>query len=149
MRQGGDKRCLLSQFFDSDPPEASKGLISLDEKGESDGIRRMVYDDLKTEEKSKTLDMMFDWFAEIHKSNRSHRETRIAGEDVSWFLRNGFAKEFLAAEKGLGRHLHDMMSLLCSYNAEGMALASQLKTVIESHRHVIIDHPMAVYAAPE
>lgn len=132
------KDAVLSQFFDpSVPPEPLKALISLGINAnpvEIDNTQRMTYDEfLKAESKSKAMDDMFAWIGEMHKSNRSGRETRIAGEDASRFLRNGFESEFLDAEKKIGRRLQERMSVLCSYYPEGITLECQPQRTIESH----------------
>jgi hypothetical protein len=152
------KDAVLSQFFDHLAAPRTQALISLSScgaegksaAGKFEKVQSIItYDEfLKVKEKSEAMDVMFKWIWDIHKSNQSGRETRIAGEDASWFLRNGFENEFLDAERMMGRRLHDKMSVLCSYDAEGITLASQLKRVIESHRYVIIEQPMAVYVAP-
>ena len=154
------KDTVLSQFFYQSPvPDnnnsSRKALIRLDDDDDSRPIRfsdvqKIYYDDfLMMERKSQVMDSMFDWIGEIHKLNQSGRETRIAGEDASWFLRNGFEQEFLNAERKIGRQVQDRIAILCSYDVDGIALESQLKSVIEAHQYIISDQPMAVYVAPE
>ena len=112
-------------------------------------MKSITYDEFLIVEKSKAMSGMFEWISEIHKSNLSGRETRVAGEDASWFLRNGFDNEFLDAEKKIGRRVQDKISVLCAYDTERIPLESQLKRIIESHGYVIIDRPMEVYKAPK
>lgn len=140
------KGLVLSQFFD---PSASGAIISLTNMSDKFGVQQMAYEDLLKVGKSGAMSRMFMWIEEIHRANRSGRETRLAGEDASWFLQNGFEDEFLDAERSLGRRLADKRSVMCSYNAEGIATESQLKKIIESHGHIIIDQPLAVYRAPK
>jgi hypothetical protein len=153
---------VLSQFFsqsavpdnNNNSSSSRKALVSLDNddtgpKRFSD-VQKIYYDDfLKIEEKSEVMDRMFDWIGEIHKLNQSGRETRIAGEDASWFLRNGFEQEFIDAERKIGRQVQDKIAILCSYDVDGIALENQLKSVIEAHKYIITDQPLAVYVAPE
>lgn len=152
---------VLSQFFyqlavpdNNNNSSSRKALISLDNDDTGpirfSDVQKMYYDDfLKIEGKSEVMDRMFDWIGEIHKLNPSGRETRIAGEDASWFLRNGFEQEFIDAERKIGRQVKDKMAILCSYDVDGIALENQLKSVIEAHKYVITDQPLAVYVAPE
>jgi hypothetical protein len=151
---------VLSQFFyqsavpdDNSNSSGRKALISLDDDTRPikfSNVQKIYYDDfLKIEQKSEVMDRMFDWIGEIHKLNPSGRETRIAGEDASWFLRNGFEQEFIDAERKIGRQVQDMIAILCSYDVNGIALENQLKSVIEAHKYVITDQPLAVYVAPK
>ncbi len=147
-----EKNNILSQFFDpSASPYTLRAIISLSSNSarKYQKVKSITYDEFLIVEKSKAMSGMFEWISEIHKSNLSGRETRVAGEDASWFLRNGFDNEFLDAEKKIGRRVQDKISVLCAYDTERIPLESQLKRIIESHGYVIIDRPMEVYKAPK
>lgn len=138
------KDAILSQFFD---PSTSGALVSLKMSGKF-GVPQMVYEDLLKMRKAEALEGMFVWLEEVHRTNRSGRETRVAGEDASWFLQNGFEEEILEAERSLGQRISVKRSVMCSYNIAGIATEGQLKKIIESHGHIITDQPLAVYHAP-
>ncbi|MGI0082915.1 MAG: hypothetical protein ACREAG_06425 [Nitrosopumilaceae archaeon] len=70
--------------------------------------------------------------------------TRIADEDVTWWIKNGFADEHLKLEKKLGKRLDDNMLILCAYNISNMN-DKQIATVIEPHGLVILDDPLSLY----
>jgi hypothetical protein len=143
------KNIVLSEFFDpSASPYALKALISLNGHHATTkfcGVQSIAYSEFLKVEKAKAMDEMFRWLGKIHKSNLSGRETRVAGEDASWFLRNGFESELLDAEQVMGKQVKDRMSVLCSYSLYGIEKKSQIEKIIQCHEYVIIDEPFAVY----
>jgi hypothetical protein len=81
--------------------------------------------------------------------------TRVAGEDCSWFFRNGLTNEFLTAEKSIGTQIQDNISIMCSYDLSNVAATVDydndkqnndlLKTIISSHKYVVLDEPFSIY----
>jgi len=142
---------MLAEFFEpsASSPYALKAIISLDTTGKPKyrGVKNISYNEFLKVEKEKAMAEMFRWIGEIHKSNLSGRETRVAGEDASWFFRNGFENEFLSAEEEIGRQVRDRISVLCSYDLGNMQNKEQLKRIIQSHGYVVIDEPLTVYRA--
>ena len=143
------KNSILSEFFDpSASPYALKALISLNGHHATTkfcGVKSIAYDEFLKVEKAKAMGEMLRWIGDVHKSNLSGRETRVAGEDASWFLRNGFEREFLDAEQAIGKQVKDRMSVLCSYSLYGIEKKNHIDKIIQCHEYVIVDEPFAVY----
>ena len=60
-----------------------------------------------------------NWMEDLLNRTTTHT-VRIAAEDDEWFLWNGFEKETLDLEGSLGATLHDNLSILCSYDVNGI-----------------------------
>jgi hypothetical protein len=86
---------------------------------------------------------------------KSWQQQRVAGEDCSWFFRNGLTNEFLIAEKSIGTQIQDDISIMCSYDLSNVAATvdydndkqnnDRLKTIISSHKYVVLDEPFSIY----
>lgn len=83
-----------------------------------------------------------DWIAGLGSSEANG--IRVAGEEDSWFLQNGFENELLLLEDSLGPHPQDKVSVLCSYDLSNVS-ELQLRRLIEAHSIAITDEPFIVY----
>lgn len=109
---------------------------------------------------SSSLDQEYyisDYIADAEKIITA--ATRVAGEDCSWFFRNGLTNEFLTAEKSIGTQIKDNISIMCSYDLSNVAATVDydndkqnknknndlLKTIISSHKYVVLDEPFSIY----
>ncbi len=87
----------------------------------------MLYEELLQEQEYEVVARRIaDWIAKLISSNKSRQTTtdsptRIAGENVMWWFRNGFAGYALVLEKSYGRNLQDNMSALCGYNISNVS----------------------------
>src|SRR6266705_2221831 len=71
--------------------------------------------------------------------------TRIAVEDYSWLLQNGFAKGLMELEQNIGRRVKENMTILCGYNIAKLTDAKKLETLLDFHGYAILDQPFRVY----
>lgn len=99
-----------------------------------------------------------EWLTELNSANKSQQNnddspTRIAGEDVVWCFRNGFAGYVLRSEKSCGRYLQDNMSCLCGYDISNVNNEhidrESIDALISAHGYVILDEPLSLYRAPD
>jgi hypothetical protein len=120
----------------------------------------MLYEELLQEPRDYEVVVTrgVDWIAKLISSNRSRQTssdipTRIAGEDLMWWLRNGFAGYLLALERSRGRYLQDNISALCGYNLSNVSDRhidrELICMLISAHGYVILDEPFSLYRAPD
>jgi hypothetical protein len=155
------KNKILSEFFDYCQTEGDDcekklpvGLISIKEtpiKLRAD-LLHISYDELlNAPRRDKIKEKLAAWINYVHSFNKSQRfPTRIANEDATMWLRNGFD-----AHDGL--HLEQMFSTLtCDVNAsmlcafdiskiEETDVNTMLKSLLSAHDYVILDEPLVVY----
>ena len=155
---------LLTAFFDTMIlGNASKGLFSF-KKPANDYLSCindiMLYEELLQEPRDyeAVARRGADWIAKLISSNKSRQNstdvpTRIAGEDVMWLLRNGFAGYLLDSERSWGRYLQDNISALCGYNISNVSNRlidrELISMLISAHGYVILDEPFSLYRAPD
>jgi hypothetical protein len=107
--------------------------------------------------------ILSDWIAKLQSSNRSDKEpieeveentiqtTRIAEEDATWWLRNGFDHQIISIEKLLDNDTQENdISVLCAFDRSKISNIdndknSIIKTTIAVHEYVILDEPFRVY----
>ena len=84
----------------------------------------------------------------LHSSNKSDFATRIAFEDGTWWLRNGFADDYVRFEKSycIGKHIQNNLSILCGYDISTFN-ELYMETIIASHIYVILDEPLIIFKA--
>jgi hypothetical protein len=154
---------LLTAFFDTMIlGNASKGLFSFKKPANDylSGIHDiMLYEELLQEPRDyeAVARRGADWIAKLISSNTRQNSTdfptRIAGEDVMWWLRNGFAGYLLDSERSCGRYLQDNMSALCGYNISNVGNRhidrELMSMLISAHGYVILDEPFSLYSAPD
>lgn len=135
------KETVLSEFFGT---TSSTGGILLVSPRHMPFAETMLYEQLLSEDRSKAMNRAFEWVYAIHAKNNSVKGTRIAGEDASWFFRNGLASEFMETEKLIGTTVAENISFLCSYDITEID-DSYLEAIIPCHGFVILDEPLSIY----
>jgi hypothetical protein len=155
---------LLTAFFDTMVlGNASKGLFSFKKPANDylSGINDlMLYEELFQEPRDyeAVARRGADWIAKLISSNKSQQTTiasltRIASEDLMWWLRNGFAGYLLDSERSRGRYLQDNFSALCGYNISNVGNQhierEFMSSLISAHGYVILDEPSSLYRAPD
>jgi hypothetical protein len=163
------KQRALSAFFNPSAKEKTvKGLVSRKLLGHTDFKldSNVLYDELfSNAEKSEIPKRRLDWIQSLHSSQSSSQisadtfhpgregqweqqlQTRIAGEDCTWFFNNNLGDGSLSAEKSLGRRIRDNISVLCMYNISNIEEEQTIKDLVTCHSHVILDWPFMVYTA--
>ncbi len=135
---------ILSEFFDPiHSGKTPKGLLS-HKPTQLKFVNNLLYDELFHADKDVVMKRLSRWVSRLHSSNKSNMPTRIADEDVTWWIKNGFADEHLKLEEKLGRRSDDNMLILCAYDISSMN-DKQIGTVIAPHGLVILDDPLSLY----
>jgi hypothetical protein len=141
---------ILSEFFSiSGNDNVPKGLLSVTPADNLNQISsNMLYDKLllRVQRKYEALKKLSDWMFNLHSSNKSDFATRIAFEDGTWWLRNGFADDYVRFEGSLGKHIQNNLSILCCYDISNFN-ELYIGAIIASHIYVILDEPMIIYKA--
>jgi hypothetical protein len=164
------KNKILSKFFDPHTTgRVSKGMLLL-KKPDNDfcdfRCTNILYEELLSQDnrtKHGITKILSDWIAKLHSSNRSEKEqfeegeentiqtTRIAEEDATWWLRNGFDHQIISIEKLLDNDTQENdISVLCAFDRSKISNIdddknSIIKTTIAVHEYVILDEPFRVY----
>ena len=135
---------VLSAFFNPTMIWRTKnGLISKIPK-KLKSVKNIVYGDFLYMDKTAAMKKFADWVSKLHSSNKSDMPTRMAGEDATWWARNGFAEEHLKLEQSTGRNSYENMSILCCYDISHID-NEQLKSIVDSHGYVLLDEPFMMY----
>jgi hypothetical protein len=141
---------ILSEFFSiSGNDNVPKGLLSVTPADNLNQISsNMLYDKLllRVQRKYEALKKLSDWMFNLRSSNKSDFATRIAFEDGTWWLRNGFADDYVRFEGSLGKHIQNNLSILCCYDISNFN-ELYIGAIIASHIYVILDEPMIIYKA--
>jgi hypothetical protein len=157
----------LSAFFDSAiTGNSPRGLISVESNTSNTNLKlnsNILYEELFLSVKmSSAMKRMFDWINSLYSSSNTLNEkekeehdtreeegeskiTRVAGDDATWFFRNGLGNEILLAEKSIGKCIQENISVLCMYNISKMPDLQIMKTIMATHSYVILDSPFIVY----
>ncbi|MGB7955625.1 MAG: hypothetical protein WCF23_16745 [Candidatus Nitrosopolaris sp.] len=147
-KKSNDK--ILADFLSiSGDYSVPKGLLSVIPADNLNLISsNMLYDKLvlRVQNKHEALKKLSDWMFNLHSSNKSDFATRIAFEDGTWWLRNGFADAYVRFEKSLGKHIQNNLSILCGYDISTFN-ELYIEAIIESHIYVILDEPLIIYKA--
>jgi len=151
------KNNILSEFFHRQEQEDHQdpiplGLISIKTPKLDAHLFNISYDELLNKtRKYKAKESLAAWIAHVHSCNKSeHHATRIAEEDASLWLKNGFsADEDLNLEQMFSTLTCDNnLSILCAFDISKIAesdINSMLKSIISAHDYVILDEPFVVY----
>ena len=114
----------------------------------------MLYEELlhESREEQVVARKLADWvhsLKNLRLGNIKNGATRIASEDVTWWMRNGFDDHYcIGFEESIGRYLQDNLSVLCGYNISEYSNNGTINTMIAAHGYVILDEPFIVYRAP-
>ena len=129
------------------------GLISIKTpKKISADLYNISYDELLNETSMvRAKERLAAWIGHVHSFNKSQRfPTRIAEEDATLWLKNGFSPdEDLQLEQMFSTLTCDNnMSILCAFDISKIAesdINSMMKSIISAHDCVILDEPPVVY----
>ena len=136
---------VMPEFFRSDIPEESKCLVSLAPIPLL-SVKKMLYRELSKGDRQSILKKYMGFFEYTHSSNRSRSATRMAGEDSTWFLENGLFDEHQELEYAVGREGVESRIILCGYDMAAIPNKTAVERIIGSHRYVIIEQPLTLYA---
>jgi hypothetical protein len=136
---------VLSEFFDPRATgDAPKGLFSV-RPSTFESVNNLVQEDVSGLDRYAAIRKIRAWMAEVHSSNQTNLPTRIAVEDYSWLLQDGFAKGLASLEQSIGRRVNQNMTILCGYNASKLTELKTLETMISFHGYAILDQPFRAY----
>ena len=139
---------VIKEFFDPDMTErASKGLLS--EKPIMKGsVENRLYEEfLGSDKQGNPLShKILGWITMLQNANQSGKMgTRVAIEDLSWFIGKGYENEIIKFEKEIGERLKGEATLLCAYNATAISDKKSLMELLAAHSYVILETPLRVY----
>jgi predicted transcriptional regulator YheO len=155
------KNKIFSAFFDTNVTDkASKGILL--SKKPNNGLTlvlnyvnsSMLYAELLQEshEEQVVAKKLSDWVHSLKNltlDNTKNDATRIASEDVTWWVRNSFADHYCKGfEEPIGSSLQDDLSVLCGYNISNYSNNGTINRMIATHDYVILDETSIVYRAP-
>ena len=98
--------------------------------------------------KEDVITKMRNWIDGIRANNKSDTSTRIAEDDATWWIRNGYSRGLAFLEQSLCKELPENTSVLCAFDISKLKpkQLGAMKSVIGSHDYVIIEEPShAVY----
>jgi hypothetical protein len=152
---------IFSEFFNYCQTEGDDyekqppiGLISIKETPSKLGadLLQISYDELLNgPRRDKVKEKLAAWIAYVNSFNKSQRfPTRIAEEDATMWLRNGFsAHDDLHLEHLLSTLTCDVnVSILCAFDISKIDESNVntiLKSILSAHDYVILDEPLVVY----
>ena len=164
------KNKILSKFFDPHTTgRFSKGMLLVKSLIMISPIfvsTNILYEELLSQDNRTNhgiTKILSDWIDKLHSSNPSEKEqieeeeentiqtTRIAEEDATWWLRNGFDHEIISIEKLLHKDTQENdISVLCAFDRSKISNIDSdktaiIKTTIAVHEYVILDEPFRVY----
>jgi hypothetical protein len=156
---------LLYEFFenltdrDSIDYDTPRGLLSSKPPNANllNTVSNILYDQLLSPQYHEAINRLSNWIVKLHSSNNSKQNitapTRIAADDATWWLRNGFAYDNMLAEQLVRRCVQDNnIAALCCYNFSKLTnerMKEFIKTIITCHEYVILDEPYVVYKASQ
>jgi hypothetical protein len=154
------KNKIFSAFFDTNiTDKAFKGLLL--SKKPNNGLveilnyvnSSILYQELLQESRDElvVVKKLADWLHSLKnlRLDTKNAATRIASEDVTWWVRNGFADHYCKGfEESIGSSLQDDLSVLCGYNISDYNNNATVNRMIATHGYVILDEPSIVYRAP-
>jgi hypothetical protein len=114
----------------------------------------MLYEELLQEshEEQVVAKKLSDWVHSLKNltlDNTKNDATRIASEDVTWWVRNSFADHYCKGfEELIGSSLQDDLSVLCGYNISDYGNNGTINRMIATHGYVILDETSILYRAP-
>lgn len=83
----------------------------------------------------------------IHSTNNTKYPTRLADEECSWWLNNGYLTETLEYEKSSGDKIESDMIALCSYDivVTQKLESNVLEELLKTHKYVISEDLLSIY----
>lgn len=84
------------------------------------------------------------WIDEVRSTNKSNTiPTKIAEDDATWWIRNGYTRALNSLEQLLCKDLPANTSILCAFDISKLSTKqlNSMKSIIGSHDYVIIEEP--------
>lgn len=121
----------------------SKGVILSKARSLDKSVVSVRYEEMFRKARPDWMKSLAELTSELGSASRGYG-IRLAGEDDSWFFRNGFEDEIISLEQALGPHIKDKMSVLCTYRLADLS-ESRLTEIALAHSQVIVDDPLMIY----
>ncbi|MGB8152475.1 MAG: hypothetical protein WCF97_01005 [Nitrososphaeraceae archaeon] len=143
---------ILSEYFS--PRDAPKALLSENPMDyvlfdlSSSISYKELFGPINAPIKEDVITKMRNWIDGIRANNKSDTSTRIAEDDATWWIRNGYTHGLTMLEQSLCKELPEKTSILCAFDISKLKpkQLGAMKSVIGSHDYVIIEEPShAVY----
>ncbi|MDE1769429.1 MAG: hypothetical protein KGI28_02595 [Thaumarchaeota archaeon] len=126
---------------------APRGLVSKMPTAIKD-IRNITYAKLSEKGKEHVMKKLGEWIEDILLANVSQVPAKVADEDCTWYIRNGFGDAHLKLESSLGLVPNRKVTLLCAYDMSQIP-PEQLESIIKTHGYVLVENStMALYENP-
>jgi hypothetical protein len=141
---------ILSAFFDPAVTiDTPRGVLTISPHRYHE--INITYTELLKSQNDKAIKKFEHWISTLHSSHKSHynQPTRIAEEDASWWLKNGFTAEYILFEQSLKRYKDNNIAFLCAFKISNLSHLdiNPLKTLISFHRHIILEDPLMIFRA--
>jgi hypothetical protein len=138
---------ILSEYFS--PPDTKKAMLSENPEDYClfDLTSSISYEELfgqiSVSVKEDSIAKMRGWIDELCAANGSDCPTRIAEDDATWWIRNGFTRGLTLLEQSLCKKLPNNTSILCAFDISKLnpKQLGTMKSIIGSHDFVIIEEP--------
>jgi hypothetical protein len=138
---------VLSEYFS--PQDAPKALLSENPNNyvlfdlSSSISYNELFGPITGPMKEHAIVKMHEWIDGLRASNKSNSSTRIAEDDATWWIRNGYTRSLTFLERSLCKELPENTSILCAFDISKLnsKQLGAMKSIIESHDYVIIEEP--------
>ena len=138
---------VLSEFFS--PPSVPKALLTENPKDyllfdlSSTISYKELFGPITGPIKEDVIAKMRQWIDKIRQTNNSNTSTRIAEDDATWWIRNGYTRGLAFLERSLCKELPENTSILCAFDISKLdrKQLGAMKSIIASHDYVIIEEP--------
>jgi hypothetical protein len=138
---------ILSEYFS--PPNVPKALLTENPKDyllfELSSIisYKELFGPITGPIKEDGITKMRQWIDAIRMTNKSNTSTRIAEDDATWWIRNGYTRGLTLLERSLCKELPENTSILCAFDISKLdrKQLGTMKSIIGSHDYVIIEEP--------
>ena len=143
---------ILSEYFS--PQDSPKALLTENPKDyalfdlSSSISYKELFGPITAPIKENAIAKMRKWIDGIRMTNKSDTSARIAEDDATWWIRNGYTRGLAFLEQSLCKELPQNTSILCAFDISKLnsKQLGAMKSVIGSHDYVIIEEPShAVY----
>jgi hypothetical protein len=138
---------ILSEYFS--PKDTPKGLLTENPKDyalfnlSSSISYKELFGPITGPIKEDSIAKLRGWIDTLRHTNKSNTSTRIAEDDATWWIRNGYTRGLTYLERSLSRELPENTSILCAFNISKLdrKQLGTMKSIIGSHDFVIIEEP--------
>jgi hypothetical protein len=138
---------VLSEYFSH--KDAPKALLSEDPDNHIhlDLTSSISYEELfgiiKGEVGEDAFIKMRNWIEQVRTTHKSKLPIRIAEDDATWWIRNGYTRALTSIERSLCKKMPECTSILCAFDVSKLApyQLSTMKSIIGAHDYVILQEP--------